>query len=287
MNTAVISMLKKYSCKTTDEYINALKEIIQEIALLGLWRAKFFEHAAFYGGTALRILYELDRFSEDLDFSLLEPQKKFDLTPYLEAIKIELEGFGFNVTVEQKIKTIQTAINSAFIKAGTKEHLLKISTNQTIVKNLPKNTLMNIKLEVDTNPPLGFHTERKILLQPIPFTVNTYQLPDLFAGKIHAILQRNWKGRIKGRDYYDFVWYIGQRIPVHISHLEKRLRQSGGWEQKEFEYENLLQLLKQQFESLDIAAAKKDVIVFLKDPDSIALWSKEFFISLLSRLKFI
>src|SRR5271168_5415411 len=104
MNPAILSMLDRYNCVSLQDYENALKEIMQEIALLGLWRSKFFEHTAFYGGTALRILYGLDRFSEDLDFSLLKQNKNFNLTPYLEAIKIELLGFGFSVTVEQKNK---------------------------------------------------------------------------------------------------------------------------------------------------------------------------------------
>src|SRR5271167_580980 len=126
MNSAVVSMLARYQCVTVQDYENALKEIIQEIALLGLWRAKFFEHAAFYGGTALRILYGLDRFSEDLDFSLLEPNPEFRLNPYLGAVQAELQAMGFNVTVESKPKTKKSAIESAFIKAGTREHLLKI-----------------------------------------------------------------------------------------------------------------------------------------------------------------
>ena len=286
MNPAIESMLQRYKCVTARDYENALKEIIQEIALLGLWRAKFFEHAAFYGGTALRILYELDRFSEDLDFSLLRSQRDFNLSPYLKAVEAELNGLGFSVTVEEKNKSVDTAIDSPFIKAGTKEHLLKIKVSDAIANRIHNNSLMNIKLEVDTDPPGGFATEVKTLLQPIPFSVKTYQRPDLFAGKLHAVLQRNWKGRVKGRDYYDFVWYVARNIPIRMSHLELRLRQSGGWKsERELQLSDLIALLRNKFAETNFAAAKKDVLPFLRDPAAIELWSKDFFVSLLPRLR--
>lgn len=286
MNPAILSMLARYKCVTLQDYENALKEIMQEIALLGLWRSKFFEHAAFYGGTALRILYGLDRFSEDLDFSLLKPQKTFRLTAYLNAVEAELTAMGFSATVERRNKTAETAIESAFIKAGTKEHLIKITIPGSISDQIPRNKLMNIRFEVDTDPPGGFNTEAKTLLQPIPFSINTYTPPDLFAGKLHAIVHRPWKSRVKGRDYYDFVWYVGRGIPVHLSHLEQRLRQSNGWTLKRAMQESdLLGLLKKRFAELDVAAAKKEVAPFLRDPAAVELWSREFFQSLLPRLK--
>ena len=285
MNPAIFSMLERYKCLIARDYENALKEIIQEVALLGLWRSKFFEHAAFYGGTALRILYELDRFSEDLDFSLLKPNKDFSLSSYLKAIQAELNGMGFSVTVEAREKKVDTAIESAFIKAGTREHLLKIHVSDVISERIQKNMFMNIKLEVDTDPPGGFETEAKHLLQPIPFAVNTYRRPDLFAGKLHAVIQRKWKNRVKGRDYYDFVWYVARDIPVRLSHLEQRLRQSGGWTGGTLRQSDLLELLRKKFAELDVEAAKKDVLPFLKDPAAVELWSPEFFESLLFRLK--
>lgn len=230
MNPAIGAMLERYKCQTRQDYENALKEIIQEISLLGLWRAKFFQHAAFYGGTALRILYGLDRFSEDIDFSLLAPTPDFELRPYLDAIGIELTGMDFDVEITEKTKSIDTPIESAFIKAGTKKHLLQIEVPEEISQRIARNDVLKIKIEVDTDPPGGFETEAKTLLQPIPFAVNTFKQPDLFAGKIHAVLQRGWqKGRIKGRDYYDFVWYVGRNTSVRLRHLEQRLRQSGAW----------------------------------------------------------
>lgn len=286
MNTAIKNMLGKYDCQTRDDYQNALKEILQELALLGLWRAKFFEHAAFYGGTALRILYGLDRFSEDLDFSLLAPSADFKLTPYLTAIDAELSSMGFSVEVSEKSKTTQTPIESAFIKAGTKEHLIKIAVPDSLVESIGKNDALKIKIEIDTDPPAGFQTEAMTLLQPIPFSVVTYKEPDLFAGKLHAILQRAWQGRVKGRDYYDFVWYTGRGTPVRLAHLEQRLRQTGGWTKaKAMTLKDLHELLLEKFNMVDFAQAKADIRPFIKDPDSLALWSREFFESLVPRVK--
>jgi predicted nucleotidyltransferase component of viral defense system len=286
MNPAIASMLQKYNCESRQDYENALKEIIQEIALLGLWRAKFFEHAAFYGGTALRILYGLNRFSEGIDFSLIKPRNDFQLSQYLDAIATELNGLEFNVEVSQKKAD---AINSAFIKADTKEHLLKIDVPEEIAERVNRREQLKIKLEIDTDPPGGFETEAKTLLQPIPFSVRTYKPPDLFAGKLHAILQRAWQsGRIKGRDYYDFVWYIAQGTPVRLSHLQERLRQTGGWpEDKQLSQTDLVILLKEKFKSVDFKSAKDDVVRFIKDPASLDLWSPQFFVSLLPKLKTI
>jgi len=288
MNEVVARMLRKYQCRSEDEYKNAIVEIMQEVALLGLWRSKFFEHAAFYGGTALRILYRLERFSEDLDFSLLKPQPKFDLSPYLFAVQTELKGMGFNVIVEGRKKKVETATESAFVKAGTKETFLKIDAPKEISKHLQHNSVIQIKLEVDTDPPPGFQTEARTLLEPIPFAVNSFARPDLFAGKLHAILQRKWKTRVKGRDYFDFIWYISQGVPVRLDHLEQRLRQTEGWKRKEpLTLEALSELLKQKFSEVNIESAKGDVLGFIKDKDAVNLWSAEFFASLLSRLKTI
>jgi predicted nucleotidyltransferase component of viral defense system len=287
MNLAMSSMLERYKCETRSDYENALKEVIQEIALLGLWRSKFFEHAAFYGGTALRILYGIDRFSEDIDFSLLQKQNDFELKPFLNAIETELTAMGLNVQVSQKEKSTKTSIESAFIKAGTREHLLQIEVPEEIAERIARTDRIKIKLEVDTDPPGGFETEAKTLLQPIAFSVNTFKKPDLFAGKIHAILQRSWRSdRIKGRDYYDFVWYVSRMFPVRLAHLEQRLRQTGGWTlEQPMTKQDLLRLLREKFSTLDFENAKKDVLPFIKDPAAVELWSKSFFIDLLERLE--
>jgi predicted nucleotidyltransferase component of viral defense system len=291
LNDAISTMLQRYRCQTISDYQNALKEIFQELALLALWRAKFFEHAAFYGGTALRLLYGLDRFSEDLDFSLLAPKSDFDLSTYHEAIRQELLSFGFESSVVAVSKTELSSIKSAFIKANTLKQLLviqvpvlKLSGSRSASIH-PEQT-MKIKLEIDTNPPPGFQTNAKILLQPIPFAVNTYQLPDLFAGKLHAVLARGWKKRIKGRDWYDFAWYVGRETPVRISHLASRLRQSGHQaEDAILTPASLHELLLERTDKVDFNEAKNEVRPFLRDPTSIALWSKEFFVEVAGRLR--
>lgn len=285
MTPAVQSMLARYHCATAEDYENALKEIIQEIALLGLWRAKFFEHAAFYGGTSLRILYGLDRFSEDLDFSLLKSVPNFDLKPYLKAIEAELSSVGFSIRVEQREKIQETAIESAFIKAGTREHLLKIDVPSEVSSRAHRNSNMQIKLEIDTDPPGRFETDVKVIGLPIPFSVNTYSIPDLFAGKVHAVLERKWRGnRVKGRDFYDFAWYVLRDKPIRLAHLHERLKQSGNWsKQNGWSSEKLLskdtlnQLLFKKIEQIDFEAAKRDVEPFIKDKAALNLWGKTMF----------
>jgi predicted nucleotidyltransferase component of viral defense system len=278
MHEAIKHMLSHYNCQSVIDYENALKEIIQEVALLGLWRSKFFEQAAFYGGTALRILYGLDRFSEDLDFSLLKRNKNFKLQKFNQAVRSELESFGFDVTVDTKEKNFESNIQSTFIKTETKKQLLKIQLPLSQIHYLPKDKLIKIKMEVDIDPPDDFQTEIKILLNPIPFSVNTFQTPDLFAGKMHAVLCRNWKNRVKGRDWYDLIWYIGCRIPLRLKHLKARLVQNHVWPtHKKLNREDVIGLLKTKIEKLDIAQAKNDVKPFLKDTDSTKLWSQSFF----------
>ncbi len=286
MNDAIKQMLKKYHCVSRNDYENALKEIIQEIALLGLWRTKFFEHAAFYGGTALRILYGLDRFSEDMDFSLLKKNLKFDLKKYNAGIKDELESYGFNVTVQTKQKSNTTStIESAFIKAGTLFHFLEIEAPQSVVGTLAKNHILKIKLEVDKDPPLGFMTQAQLLLLPSPFYVNTYQMPDLFAGKMHAVLCRNWHTRVKGRDFYDLSWYIARHTPLHLKHLKKRMEQSGHWpKNNQLTKTKLMDLLTERLKKIDWNLAKNDVLPFLKT-GQLDIWSQDYFLELIQRIQ--
>ena len=287
---AVATMLGRCRPATARDYVNSLMDLIQEIALLGLYRAKFFEHAALYGGTALRILYGLDRFSEDLDFSLLLPRPGFRLDPYLGAIRTELASLGFVVKVEAREKRVKTAIDSAFVKAGTREHLFRIGVPDAISSRVHIDSTLQVRLDVDTDPPGDFETEARVLLQPIPFAVNTFREPDLFAGKLHAILQRSWKSRVevKGRDYYDLVWYLarGTKVRVRLAHLEARLRQTGGRTgNSRLGLEELKALLLARFAAVGFDAAGKDVLPFLRDPEAVTLWSREFFDGLLARLE--
>jgi len=286
MNNAIKWMLDKYQCATSEEYKNALKEIIQEIALLGLSRAKFFEYAAFYGGTALRILYGIDRFSEDLDFSLLNPDKMFDIDPYCKFIRDELAAFGFKVTVEKKEKSFKSAVESAFIKGNTLIHLLQIEGLNNPESGTNKNEMLKIKFEVDTDPPQFAGYDVRYLLNPIPFSVKCYDLPSMFAGKMHAFLCRNPQSvRIKGRDIFDLVWFVSQKTELNFKHLEGRMKQTDDLSVEEnLDRKKLVGLLIGKVESLDIERAKLDVMPFIKDPFAVEVWSKEFLKDIIKKI---
>jgi predicted nucleotidyltransferase component of viral defense system len=286
MNQAIASMLERYQLRSADDHVNAVREILQEIVLCGLWRARFYERAAFYGGTALRVLYGLDRYSEDMDFSLLTPDPEFELAPFFGYIRDELEAWGFAATMEAKRKTAQSSVESAFLKANTREQLLKIDTAPDVVEMIHGRRQLKIRIEIDTDPPPGFSTETKFLLQPIPFSVKAYDAPAMFAGKMHAVLCRGWKSRVKGRDWYDFVWYVARDTPLDLSHLEARMRQSGHYtEDTPLGETALLQLLQQRIEGLDIGAARNDVERFLPDPSTVEVWSRDFFSDIARRIE--
>ncbi len=276
--TPIETLLQRYKCQSLSDYHEALRESIQKIALLGLWRAKFYEHAAFYGGTALRLLYGLNRFSEDLDFSLLKTTESFSLSPYNKAIQAELESFGFETHVTEKEKTAQTKIKSAFIKANTKQHLIHVNAPKKFIHTLNHDQKLKVKIEVDIDPPGNFQTHSELLLEPLPFSVLTFSKEDLFAGKIHAILCRGWLNRVKGRDWYDLVWFVTQNISLNLSHLKQRLIQSGHLEAEEpFSQREFWDLYTKRLQQIDFEHAKTDILPFIKDPISLDLWSASFF----------
>ncbi len=285
MNSAVARMLERYSPASAADTIRALREILQEIALLGLWRSKFFDKAAFYGGTALRILYGLDRFSEDLDFSLLRKSEGFDLSRYMDSLEKEVQSFGFEVSLTARKKNATTQIQSAFLKADTTKQLLVIQAAERFIREISRGQVIKIKLEIDTDPPPGFGTENKYLLQPIPFPVRTFLLPDLFAGKMHAVLCRQWKSRVKGRDWYDLVWYIAHHPQLHLSHLQERMTQSGHLKKGEtLSRKRFSELLDSAIERLHVDQARKEVEPFVREPEALAVWSKEFFRDIVKRI---
>jgi len=288
MNEAVRQMLSAYEVRSVQDSLWALREVMQEIALLGLWRGKFFEKAAFYGGTALRVLYGLDRYSEDLDFSLLKKGDGFELGDYGESLMRELASFGFAVEIEGRKKQAQTAVQSAFLKADTRTQMITVEFERGLVQQIPRNQVLKIKLEVDTDPPPGFSTEVRYLLRPVPFAVRTFSLPDLFAGKMHAVLCREWKSRVKGRDWYDLVWFAAYHPELHLSHLEQRMRQTGHWEgPAPLTAGDLRDLLSTRVEKVDIDQIRREVEPFVKDAAALALWSKEFFLDVAYRIKII
>lgn len=277
--------LDSYKLGNKEEALQALREIMQEIALAGLQRAGFFEKAAFYGETALRIFYGLNRFSEDLNFSLLEVNPDFSLDKYLDAILTEFNSLGMEVSVKEKQKTIQNNIESAFLKSETiwKELVLEGVVPQS---GLGQKASIKIKLEVDTMPPLAFETEEKLLLKPFSFYVKCFTISDLFAGKMHALLFRKWKTNVKGRDWYDMEWYIQKGIPLNLQHFALRAKDSGDWEKDTITLDEFLDLLKVKIDGVDLNRIKADISRFIPDSEVLTIWSPKYFQDLVGHLRF-
>lgn len=285
MNRVIDQMLQGYDLTTIYDKKNAMKEIMQEIVLCGLSRAGFFKQAAFYGGTALRIFYGLDRFSEDLDFSLMEKNTDFNLKTFFPLLEKEVQAYGLNVTIQEKEKTQDSFIRSAFLKANTQEHLL-LFYQDSDMENISKSELIKIKFEVDVNPPRFAAFERKYQLLPGPYEINLYDGPSLFAGKVHAVICRAWKNRVKGRDLYDYVFYLSRGIALNTAHLRERLIESGYITATEpCSLEDIKKMLCNRFKTIDYEQAKNDVIPFIKDTAPISLWCEDFFKQITEELK--
>lgn len=286
MNSIIEAMLAKYNPKSNEERQNAIKEIIQEIALAGLSRGGFFEKAAFYGGTCLRIFYGLNRFSEDLDFALLKKDPDFKLSNYFPALKKEFASYDIEIQIEEKKKTLNSDIQSAFIKGNTISLMMSFFPMGDNKENIISNQKIKIKFELDTNNPEGGKTETKFRFLPAPYEVRTFDESTLFAGKIHAIICRNYKNHVKGRDYFDYLFYIGKGSNCNINYLENKLKNNGLIKENEkLSINKLKEMLKERFEMVDYEAAKKDVVNFISDKSIFDLWNKELFISSLDYLK--
>ena len=275
--------LDSYRPVNQEEAVQALREIMQEIALAGLYRVGFFEKAAFYGGTALRIFYDLDRFSEDLDFSLLKIDPDFSLNNYLNAVQSEFNSLGMDVSIREKIKPTTTNIESAFLKSKTiwKELVLEDIISQHGLEQSPN---VKIKLEVDINPPLGFETEERLLLKPFSFYVKCFTLSNLFAGKMHALLFRKWKNNVKGRDWYDMEWYIKKGTPLNLNHFLIRAQDNNDWSKENITEKEFKELLHARIDAVDFARVKADISRFIRNPKFIEIWSPRYFHDLVAHL---
>ena len=272
--TVLEQMLNRHPLSSAEQQDQTLREVMQEIALAGLNRANFFEQAAFYGGTCLRIFHGLPRFSEDLDFSLLQPNADISLQPYFKAVVAEFHALGLEVDITVKQKTADSQIESAFLKNNTQVFSLNISSARKV----------KIKLEVDTLPPLGFATEEKLLFQPFSFYVKCFSLSDLFAGKLHALLFRQWKNRVKGRDWFDFEWYVRHNVTPNLEHFAKRAYESGAIRQDAVSKAELQKLLEQRIKTVDFENAKQDVVKFIPNAKVLNIWSTDYFLQLTHRL---
>lgn len=285
MNVTIYEMLKNYNVNNIYDKKNAIKEILQEIVLCGLARGGFFKEAAFYGGTALRIFYGLDRFSEDLDFSLIAANPNFDFKKYFPTLEKEIKSYGLNLSITEKVKSIDSDVASAFVKGNTKELLLSFYTNDNI--SITSNETIKIKFEVDTNPPAYAKFEHKYRLLPSPYEVNMYDLSSLFAGKIHAVLCRGWKSRIKGRDLYDYAFYLSKNASVNQRHLRERLIQSDFIKKdNKLDLDDLKAMLYVRFDTIDFAQAKRDVEPFIQNISILDIWSADFFKDITNKLHY-
>jgi len=267
-------MLARHDIKTDGQRKNATYEVMQEITLAGLYRSGFFDKAAFYGGTCLRIFHELPRFSEDMDFSLIRIDEKFNLESYFPSIIEEFKATGRDVIITRKEKKKETKIESAFLKDDTAIYDVKFKTDKDI----------KIKLEVDVNPPLGFTTEQKLSLMPFSFMTRCFTLPDLYAGKMHALLFRSWKNRVKGRDWYDFEWYVRHNVPLNFTHLQIRTKE---FNDMDIDKEAFTSMLKDRLASTDINMVKRDVLPFVQNPKELDIWSNDYFSQLADMIKYL
>lgn len=279
-------MLGKYNPKNNEERENAAKEIIQEIALAGLSRGGFFEKAAFYGGTCLRIFYGLNRFSEDLDFALLEKDPDFRLSDYFPSLEKEFASYGIEIRAEEKKKAFDSDVQSAFLKGNTLALMMTFFPKSEDARKIIPNQKMKIKFEVDTDNPKGGRTETKFRLLPAPYQVRVFGESTLFAGKIHAIICRNYKNHVKGRDYYDYLFYIGKGSAFNLEYLENKLKNTEAIAQNEkLTLGKVKEMLKARFEIVDFESAKEDVSNFINDKSGLSLWKKELFLVTLNELK--
>ena len=253
--------------------MNAEQEVCQKIALAGLHRGGFFDHAAFYGGTCLRMFYGLPRFSEDMDFSLTQKRDDIHLENYFDAIREEFNLAGFDITITKKEKKAFGKVESAFLKENTEAYDIKFQTQKTV----------KVKIELDTDPPLLFNTEQKLLMQPYSFMVRCFTLPDLYAGKMHALVYRAWQRRVKGRDWFDFEWYVRNGVPLSFRHLQERIREFNG---VIVSPEEFMDLLRQKIVETDIENVKQDVIPYIAQNQQrdLDIWSNEYFLMLVDKI---
>ena len=286
MNNAIEAMLAKYNPQNNNERENAIKEIIQEIALAGLSRGGFFKKAAFYGGTCLRIFHGLNRFSEDLDFALVEKDPNFKLDVFFPSLEKEFQSYGIEMIIERKKKEDGEEVQSAFLKGNTLTLMMSFFPKSDDAKKVVSNQKIKIKFEIDTDNPEGGITEYRYKMLPAPYEIQIFDEATLFAGKIHAILCRNYKNHVKGRDYYDYLFYIGKGSKFNLKYLENKLKNTGSKidENDSLTLDKVKALLKERFLTTDYKSAKEDVSNFIMDKENVSIWKKELFLATLDEL---
>ena len=260
-------MVAEYQQQASTSTPNVEQEVMQKIALAGLSRGGFFKHAAFYGGTCLRLFHQLPRYSEDMDFTLREKNSDVHLEDFFPYIIEEFHLAGHEVVIQKKDKKMFGRVESAFLKENTEVFDIKFQTKKTV----------KVKIEMDTDPSLVFETEYLPLSRPYPFVVRCVALPDLYAGKMHALLYRNWKTRVKGRDWYDFQWYVANRVPLNFEHLQKRIRE---FNDEDITKERFMEMLHEKLSTTDMESVKQDVRGLIFNQHELDIWSNDYFLKL-------
>jgi len=287
MKNAIEELFDNYRQRNNGSVQQTIAELIQQIALLGLSRTDFFSKAAFYGGTALRIVHGLDRFSEDLDFSLINPLAGFSLSEYLDVLRDELAAFGFTAEITLREKRGRTSIESAFIKTNSRQILVETFPDPELARLMHAEEAVKVKLEIDIDPPPAAGFEVRYIDDPTPFSIRMYDPPSLFAGKMAAVLARSWANRVKGRDWYDLIFFTRKNIPLNLRHLEARLRQVNLYSGDErLTMTIFAALLSERISSVDFTQAKKDIERFIRDPRELDVWSKDFFLHIAKKIRY-
>lgn len=288
MNTVLAQMVAGRRSVGASGFAYALRESIQQIALLGLWRARFFEHASFYGGTALRLVHGLDRFSEDLDFSLLEPDPAFDMASWGMPVIRELGAFGIDAAVAPAKEKLPGSIRRIIVTMNERSAFIVAGASEPESLSIPPTRLLKVRLEADAMPATGFNSVPSYLFSPLPFQVRCHSLPDLFASKMHAVMFRRWRSRVKGRDWYDLVWFAAHHPDLHLEYLAERMKLSGEIGMGEtLDEHGFRSLLDATIDSLDVESARRDVEAFVSDPAALAVWSKDFFRTAAARIRIV
>lgn len=277
MNEIITERLLEYKVKSAEEELNAIKEITQEVILYALSKTSFFDHAHFLGGTALRIVHGLNRFSEDLDFSTYKVDKNFQFDDYMDEVLLSLKQYGFEMIVK-KAKD-DSFVKARELKEDSDKWTLSFPTNKQLKKVI-------IKLEIDTNPPPGALIENANLDFPILHQVKVGTMETLFAGKIHALLCRRF---MKGRDWYDFLWYVRNKTNINYDLLKNALFQMGPYQGQELKVVNrdfLVKELREKVKSLDWKEVRKDVERFLKpdELESLKIWDENLFLERVDKI---
>ena len=285
MVTTIEQIVKSHNPSTIDETKAIIREIVQSIVLIGLSRSGFFSKASFYGGTALRIFYNLNRYSEDLDFTLNNAEPDFSIELYTSKIKEVALSYGLELEIMKKNQKTKSPIESAFAKLNTYQTFISLKLDNKIISTLHKDELLKVKFEIDCNPSLGFKNETKWLDIPEFAQVVVLDEPSLFAGKLHAILCRNYKNTVKGRDYYDFLFYVQKRIKPNLIYLRNKLIETGKINALDhFDLNVLKSMLKEQFEKVDFNQVKQDAMRFVFKNEDLSYYTKDLFIQMAEKI---